>query len=206
MTEAKLHLEFLLEGESDEIVLEALLPKILPAEITYAFHIFQSKQNLLKKLPERLRGYHPWLPANWKIVILRDSDFENCRKLKEQIQHIVAREHFSIFSKTEGTQEGIVIIRLAIQEIEAWFFGDAEALRQAYPRLPETLDKKKKYRQPDAIPSPWEKLEKILKAAGYHPGGKIEVARRISPHLEPSRNRSRSFQLLWQTLRNISQC
>jgi len=61
MIEAQLHLEFLLEGESDEIVLAALLPKILPAKTTYALHVFQGKQNLLKKLPERLRGYRSWL-------------------------------------------------------------------------------------------------------------------------------------------------
>ena len=142
MTEAKIHLEFLLEGESDEIVLGALLPKI-PAEITYAFHVFQSKQNLLKKLPERLRGYHSWLPPDWKIVILRDTDLEDCKKLKEHIRDIVAQEDFSIFSNTNVTKKGIVIIRLAMQEMEAWFFGDAEALRQAYPRLPETLDKRR---------------------------------------------------------------
>jgi hypothetical protein len=205
MTEAKLHLEFLLEGESDEIVLGALLPKILPAEITYAFHVFRSKQNLLKKLPERLRGYRSWLPLNWKIAILRDSDSEDCKKLKEHIKEIIVRENFSIFSNTKLTQEGIIIIRLAIQEMEAWFFGDAEALRQAYPRLPETLDKKKKYRHPDAIPTPWQELERVLQKAGYHPGGKIEVARKIAPLLEPSRNRSRSFQLFWQTLINACQ-
>jgi len=204
MTEAKIHLEFLLEGESDEIVLGALLPKI-PAEITYAFHVFQSKQNLLKKLPERLRGYHSWLPPDWKIVILRDTDLEDCKKLKEHIRDIVAQEDFSIFSNTNVTKKGIVIIRLAMQEMEAWFFGDAEALRQAYPRLPETLDKKKKYRHPDAIPTPWQELERILQKAGYHPGGKNEVARKIAPFLEPSRNRSRSFQLFWQTLMNVCQ-
>jgi hypothetical protein len=205
MIEAQLHLEFLLEGESDEIVLEALLPKILPAKTTYALHVFQGKQNLLKKLPERLRGYRSWLPPHWRLVILRDSDREDCKKLKEHIKDIVARESFSIFSNTEVTKEGIVIIRLAMQEMEAWFLGDAEALRQAYPRLPETLDQRQGYRQPDAIPSPWLKLEKTLKAAGYQPGGKIEVARKIAPFLAPSRNRSRSFQLFWQTLVRVSQ-
>lgn len=57
MTATKKHLEFLLEGESDQVVLEAILPKILPPGVTYDCHPFLSKQNLIKKLPERLRGY-----------------------------------------------------------------------------------------------------------------------------------------------------
>jgi len=206
MREVKTHLEFLLEGESDEVVLEALLPKMLPPEVTYAFHVFQGKKNLLKKLSERLRGYRAFLSPEGKIVILCDNDLQDCRKLKEHLRDIVAQAKLSIFSNTHIDKKGIVIIRLAIQELEAWFFGDVEALRQAYPRLPENLNEKKGYRQPDAIPSPWIKLEKLLKTAGYHPGGKIEVARRISPHLDPSRNRSRSFQLFRQTLMHVCQC
>ncbi len=34
MTVTAKHLEFLLEGESDQIILEALLPKILPPVVT----------------------------------------------------------------------------------------------------------------------------------------------------------------------------
>ncbi len=203
MTAAKAHLEFLLEGESDEVVLAALLPKIVPEGVTYTLHAFQGKRNLMKKLWARLRGYRVWLPPDWKIVILCDDDLQDCSELKENIRTIVAREKLSIFSNTDIHKEGAIVIRLAIQEIEAWFFGDDEALWQAYPRLSRKPDQKKKYRQPDAIASPWKKLEKILQNAGYDIGGKREVARTISPFLEPSRNRSRSFQVFWQTLMTI---
>lgn len=206
MTAGKIHLEFLLEGETAEVVLEALLPKMLPPAVTYTLHGLQGKDKLLKKLPERLRGYRAWLPSDWKIVILRDNDSEDCKKLRKHLDDIVIRENFALFSNTDPDKKGNVVIRLAIQEMEAWFFGDVKALRQAYPRLPATLHNKKGYRQPDAIASPWLKLEKLLKAAGYHPGGKREVAREISPHLEPSRNRSQSFQLFRQTLMHVCQC
>ena len=43
--------------------------------------------------------------------------------------------------------------------------------------------------------------------AKYHPGGleKIRAAREISNHMDPDRNRSRSFQVFRDALRNIPQ-
>jgi hypothetical protein len=82
-------------------------------------------------------------------------------------------------------------------EIEAWYFGDVEALAKAYPGVPATLDRKEKFRNPDAIAGgTWETLERVLQRAGYYAGGlpKCELARRMAPRLEPGRNRSRSFQ------------
>ena len=84
MTATKKHLEFLLEGESDQVVLEAILPKILPPGVTYDCHPFLSKQNLIKKLPERLRGYRSRLRSDWKIVILIDNDSQDCKELRKK--------------------------------------------------------------------------------------------------------------------------
>lgn len=44
-----------------------------------------------------------------------------------------------------------VLNRLAIEELEAWFFGDVAALHSAYPRVPSTLGRRSRYRDPDAI-------------------------------------------------------
>ncbi len=43
----------------------------------------------------------------------------------------------------------------------------------------------------------WESLERVLQKAGYHAGGlsKLKAAREISIHMDPVRNRSRSFQV-----------
>ena len=43
--------------------------------------------------------------------------------------------------------------------------------------------------------------------AKYHPGGleKIRAAREISNHMDPDRNRSRSFQVFRDALRSIPQ-
>jgi hypothetical protein len=100
-----------------------------------------------------------------------------------------------------------VLNRLPVEELEAWFFGDAQALRAAYPRVPATLAKQRRYRNPDAIRGGTrEALERILRRAGYYPGGMLhmEVARTIAEHMDPSRNASRSFQLFREALTEIA--
>jgi hypothetical protein len=57
-----LHLEFLVEEPSLEEALNHLLLKILPPKITFKIHNFRGKQNLLKQLPNRLKGYKTWIP------------------------------------------------------------------------------------------------------------------------------------------------
>lgn len=99
-----------------------------------------------------------------------------------------------------------MLTRLAIEELEAWFFGDADALRIAYPGVSASLGSRSRFRDPDAIRGgTWEALEKELQKAGHHPGGlaKIQAAREISIHMDPVRNRSRSFQAFRQGLLSL---
>lgn len=93
-----------------------------------------------------------------------------------------------------------MINRIVIEELEAWFFGDADALRSAYPGVSSTLERKAAYRDPDAIQGgTWEALQRVLQRAGYYKGvkalPKLETAGRIAQHMDPARNRSRSFQV-----------
>ena len=100
-----------------------------------------------------------------------------------------------------------VLNRLAIEELEAWFFGDIEALNAAYPRISLNLGNKAKYRDPDSIAGgTWEALERELKRVGYYSGGlsKISAAREISLHMVPERNRSHSFQVFRRGLLEIT--
>jgi len=85
---------------------------------------------------------------------------------------------------------------MAIEELEAWYFGDWEAVRAAYPRVPQSVPNQQRYRQPDAIAGgTWEAFERLLQRHGYFKGGlpKIEVARTLGSHLDPTRCRSPSF-------------
>jgi hypothetical protein len=97
-----------------------------------------------------------------------------------------------------------VLNRIAIEELEAWFFGDVQAITTAYPRVPRTLAEKSKYRNSDAITGgTWEALERTLQKAGYYPAGmpKIEVARNVARYMVPDRNRSPSFKTFIDAIR-----
>ena len=88
-------------------------------------------------------------------------------------------------------------IDVLVEELEAWFFGDVEALRAAYPRVPASLARRAPYRDPDGIAGgTWEALYRVLKRAGYYQTSfpKTEVARNVSVHMDPSRNNTHSFR------------
>ena len=193
-----MHFEFFVEEVSTEAALLNLIPKILEVEHTFAIHPFQGKPDLLANLPARLRAYRAWNPENLRIVVLIDEDREDCKALKEQLEKAAKQAGLVTRTSKKGQSPFQVLNRLAIEELEAWFFGDVLAVKAAYPRIPATLGKKAKYRDPDSIAGgTWEALERELKKAGYYPTGmpKIEVSRSISRHMDVERNRSHSFQV-----------
>ncbi len=201
-----MHVEFLVEEPSAEVALKALVPKILRADVTFDVHAFQGKQDLLNNLESRLKGYSPWLPRHWRIVVLIDEDRQTCKELKQKLEEASARAGLTTKSSVTVGEQFQVLNRIAVEELEAWFLGDVPAIVKAYPRVPSTLDRKAKFRGPDAIKGgTWEALERVLQKAGYHQGGlnKIAVARDISPHLCPQRNRSKSFQVFRDGLQQL---
>ncbi|MBI2506286.1 MAG: DUF4276 family protein [Candidatus Latescibacteria bacterium] len=193
-----MHLEVLVEEPSAEAALKELLPKILKSTISFHVVVHGDKGDLLKKLPSRLQGYRAWMPSDWRIMVLIDEDRQDCRKLKFQLERIAREAGFTTKSSARSGRSFQVLNRLAVEELEAWFFGDVNAILQAFPRIPRHLGKKSGYRDPDAIAGgTWEALERILQRAGYFPGGlpKIETARRIARFMNPGINRSKSFQV-----------
>ena len=112
---------------------------------------------------------------------------------------------FGTKATTRGDGDSTVVTRLAIEELEAWFFGDVAALCAAYPGVSPTLAKKARFRDPDAIlGGTAETLLQVRQEAGHYRAmpklPKMEVARRIGEHMDPTRNRSRSFRVFWDTI------
>lgn len=199
-----MHIEFLLEERSAEEALKCILPKILSGNVSYRLHVFGGKDNLLKELPKRLKGYRRWIPDDWRIIVLIDEDRKDCLQMKEKLEK-AAREA-GLRTKSSTTSEGNfqVVNRLAVEELEAWFFGDIEALRKAYPKVSKTLQYQARYRNPDAVPGgTYEALERLLVRARYYTGKlpKVTVARNIARYMEPSRNRSKSFRVFVEGLK-----
>ena len=98
-----------------------------------------------------------------------------------------------------GERPWQVVNRIVIEELEAWYFGDWDAVRAAYPRVRPNIPRQARYRDPDAIQGgTWEAFERLLKRHGYFTTGlrKVEAARAVATHIDPARNSSRSFEKL----------
>ncbi|MBU0550246.1 macro domain-containing protein [Myxococcota bacterium] len=68
------HLELIVEEPSMEQALRGLLPKILGDALTWEIYTHQCKDELLERLPSRLRGYASWLDPSWRVIVLLDRD------------------------------------------------------------------------------------------------------------------------------------
>ena len=199
-----MHIEFLVEEWSSKEVLNNLLPKIFDSSISYQIHAFQGKRDLLKKLPARLRGYKRAYKArlgnDYKIVVLIDEDRVDCKKLKDRLENIASDTGLISKSKADLNEPFQILNRIAIEELEAWFFGDIEAIVTAYPKVNKNIANKKKYRNPDDIGGGTaEALKKLLQDKDYYQG-KIQAAREISRYMNPKNNRSKSFQVFYDGL------
>jgi hypothetical protein len=184
------------EELSMEVALEHLLPQMLD-DIDFEIRRLLCKDDLLNKLLPRLRGYRAWLPETWAILVLVDRDDNDCRRLKQQLEDAAAQADLLTKTAAGFGNRFHVANRIAIEELEAWFFGDWQAVQAAYPRVSATVTQKAGFRDPDAITGgTWEVMERVLKRAGYFKSGlrKLELAREVAQHMDPARNSSGSFQ------------
>lgn len=168
-------LVFLLEEPSMKYLLDVLLPKILPEGVEFQTIPHRGKRDLQKSIPRKLRGWNE--PGDIRFVIVHDQDTQDCIKLKQEL-----------LSLCKGTGKK-VLIRIACQEMESWYFGDVNALAIAYdkPKL-NRIPLQKKYRIPDDIPSPKEELYKLVPEHQQ-----IEGAKRVAPYMDIEKNTSMSF-------------
>lgn len=200
------HIEIIVEEPSMEELLRALLPPILDT-ISFSIYAHQGKDELLARLPSRMAGYAHWLPEDWRILVIVDRDRDECGELRNRMDRMIRRG--GLRARTNRQRAGFqAASRLAIEELEAWYFGDWEAVVAAYPRASRTVPQKARFRNPDQIQSgTWEAFEREMQVVGYFQGGlrKIEAARAVGPHLKPERNRSPSFRALCRVLQEMTQ-
>jgi Domain of unknown function (DUF4276) len=195
---AEVSLEVLVEEPSMERALRLLLPKIVPC-VRFEIRDFRGKTTLLRELPNRLCGYRAWIATtSIRLVVVVDRDGDDCIELKDRLRQI---------AEQAGLRTGIEVLnRIAIEELEAWYFGDILALCRAYPKVPASLGQKAGYRDPDAITGgTWEALERVLQNHGYHVTGlrKLHAANDIAPHMDVESNLSKSFQVFRDGLRHL---
>lgn len=191
-------LDVLVEEPSAKAALDILLPRLVPDGARFAVRNFGSKHKLLKALSERLAGYARRIQAGeeLRILVLIDQDSDNCMALKRQLEQTAAERGLPTKSRPDDGGRFVVVNRIVVEELESWFIGDPEALRGAFPRLPPASCKGIFARPDNQGGKAWEKLHRFLKKHGVYRNSypKIEAARKITPHLDPARNRSPSFR------------
>ena len=154
---------------------------------------------LLEQLPKLLRGYGK-TPGIDAVVVVLDTDRRDCAAFLAELKAVAN-------ACNPGPD---TLFRLAIEEIEAWYLGDQDALLAAYPRAKrEVLGK---YVQ-DSTCDTWELLadavylggSAAIKKAGWPLPGQVkhEWAKKIGPLMDPGRNTSPSFGKLKDGLRRL---
>ncbi len=211
-----MHLEVLVEDASGKIALESLLPKVLGAlgaAHTWRIHSYKgigriprnlqvradpAKRMLLNQLPRLLAGYgnSPGVDA---VMVVLDSDTRPCADFLDELKAIGAIGHSN------------TLFRLAIEEMEAWYFGDRIALKKAYPHAKAKV--LNDYVQ-DGVCGTWEMLadavysggSAAIKNRGWPLSGQVkcEWAERIAPHMDVAANLSPSFNKFVQGVRRLA--
>lgn len=212
-----MHIEILVEDSSGEKLLGAVLPKLLGeygTPHTWTMHAYKgigrisknlkgsadpSKRILLDQLPRLLQGYGR-TPGIDAVVVVLDTDKRDCVDFLAELKSLAAG-----CNPAPNT-----LFRLAIEEVEAWYLGDRQALESAYPRA--KLDVLNRYVQDSACDT-WELLadavypggSMAIKKAGWPLPGQVkhEWAETIGPLLDPDRNLSPSFAKLRDGLRRL---
>lgn len=197
------HLEILVEELSMEVFLRGLLPRVLGDQVTFSIYPSRGKPDLLRNLPARFRAYAKYLPPNWRIVVVVDRDHDDCVALKKGLDAAAEGAGLDV-RRGSGARDWRVVNRIAIEELEAWYFGDWTAVAAVYPGVNKTLEQRGGYRDPDNIRGgTWEAFERLLQNAGYYEAGlsKTDAARQLGRVITPERSRSRSFVRFCDALR-----
>lgn len=212
-----MHIEVLVEDSSGTKLIKTLLPALIGAyeePHTWRIHPYKgigrlrkgltaksdpSKRALLDQLPRLLAGYGRTTGIDAVVVVL-DSDQRDCRTFLGELNALLQ----------DCRRAPNTLFRLAIEEMEAWYLGDRQALLAAYPRTKK--DVLNRYQQ-DGVCGTWELL-----ADAVHPGGtaairkagwpapgqlKHEWAEKIGPHMRIDDNQSPSFCKLRDGLRRL---
>lgn len=141
---------FFLEEPSAGEMLKGILPGILPEGVHPEYKIFEGKQDLEKRLPIILRA---WRAPECSFIVMRDQDSGDCLVVKERL--------LTLWQATER-RDVPVLVRIACRELESFYLGDLAAVEKGMGlRGLVTLQKNKKYRDPDRLGSPSDELKRL---------------------------------------------
>lgn len=178
-------LVFMLEELSMKHFLDGLLPRVFP-KLEFQCVPHEGKSDLERSLPRKLRG---WREPGVQFVVLRDNDGADCRAMKSRLAKLCS-----------GAGRADSLVRLACQELEAWYLAEMEALGAAYGVDLSRHSGRATYRDPDTIGSPAAEVKRLVPRFQ-----KIDGARRLGQHVDPAISRSSSFRALISGVARMSE-
>jgi hypothetical protein len=200
-----LRLHVLVEGPSEAAFLRGWFPRLLPQ---HALSVVQHRgkgrlparpplrpdprrEGLLDQLPAKLRAYGRVLdPTTDRLLVFLDLDNDSCVDLKRRLLATLA----------SCDPRPVMLFRIAIEELEAFYLGDMAAVRRAFPQAKSS--RMKSYIQ-DSICGTWELFQEVIKSPVED---KVEWAERMARYLglEWKDNNSPSFQQFCRGLRQLT--
>lgn len=175
---------FLLEERSMQVLLDGLLPRLFP-DLPFLCVPHEGKRDLQRSIPRKLRA---WREPGVRFAVIRDNDGGDCVQLKAALRQLCKA----------GNRED-TLIRIACQELEAWYLGEPAALAEAFdkPKL-QNLVRQAKFREPDALRRPAAEIERLIPEFQ-----KVSAAQRMARHLTREGNRSSSFRALMEGIETM---
>lgn len=216
-----MHFEILVEDQSGKKALDILIPEIVGDAHTFIVHPYKgigripknmqdpkdaSKRILLDNLPKLLKGYGNTFAGyqNYSaaVILICDLDDKCLKKFRGEL--------CGILNACNPKPETRFCI--AIEEGEAWFLGDLNAVKKAYPRAKDSV--LNSYVN-DSICGTWEKLAdavyqggaSALSAKGWLSVGaeKSKWAQEISPLMAVENNQSPSFRYFLRKIQELTE-
>jgi hypothetical protein len=174
---------FLLEEFSMKVLLDGLLPRLFPS-LQFLCVPHEGKHDLERSIPRKLRA---WREPGVRFVVVRDNDGSDCLEVKRRL----------ITLAQDGRRDD-TLVRIACQELEAWYLGAPDALAQAFGREDLcTIGRRARFRDPDTIDHPARALVALVDEFQ-----KVSGARRMAQALTRE-NRSRSYQVLISAIEGL---
>ena len=185
--------KIVVNGVQDGGVIPAAFALCVPAEVGHvAMAPNRNPAVSWSGAPEGTRSF---------ALLVVDSDARPCAAFLQELNAML---------EACTSQPPQTLFRLAIEEVEAWYLGDMEAILAAYPRAKKSV--LAKYQQ-DVPCGTWELLADAVRPGGAAqlrrtgwplPGQvKHEWADAIGPRMDIERNASPSFRKLRDGLRRL---
>lgn len=199
-----MRIHVLVEGLSEENLIVPLCRRLLPGHaLSVIVHqgkgklstaVHPQRRGLLDQLVPKLRAYGRTLDSGTdRVLVLVDADADDCGELKGRLESALA-----------GVDpQPTVLFRIAVEETEAFYLGDARAIKTAFPQA--NLAPLGDYVQ-DSVCGTWEVFQRLIGAESEDkPAWATQMGPRLSIRARGgAANRSPSFHQLRRGLLHLA--